>query len=247
MIEVKCQCGSDHEIPDDFVGEPAACPACGSIFRVIAAATADLTAGDQINARLKIRRGPRRVGEQLILRGLLPIEVGRSPIRALMLRGTRVSRTHCRFVRTATSWQVEDRNSSNGLFLNRARITTAELKNGDILGVGEYQLAYRLDRASVRPAQKNTPAPEDESAAISDPVFTAEGVHLCPACKSVVVPGALVCVQCGLGIAKTQTPPVSPFVPPVVSATVPSAALTPITFALPSGYLRPRVRRGRPR
>ena len=57
-----------------------------------------------------------------------------------MVDAALVSRLHCRLTATRDSLQVKDLDSTNGTFVNGRRVETAELKDGDRLGVGRLEL-----------------------------------------------------------------------------------------------------------
>jgi pSer/pThr/pTyr-binding forkhead associated (FHA) protein len=66
--------------------------------------------------------------------------IGRSTGAEFILDAALVSRLHCQLVATDDSLQVKDLESTNGTFVNGKRITTAELKDGDTLAVGRFEL-----------------------------------------------------------------------------------------------------------
>ena len=66
--------------------------------------------------------------------------IGRSTGAAFMVDAALVSRLHCRLTATRDSLQVKDLDSTNGTFVNGRRVETAELKDGDRLGVGRLEL-----------------------------------------------------------------------------------------------------------
>ncbi len=50
-----------------------------------------------------------------------------------------VSRVHCRLTAGAADLEVVDLDSTNGTFVNGARVDRALLKSGDRLGVGKVE------------------------------------------------------------------------------------------------------------
>ncbi|NOX57664.1 MAG: FHA domain-containing protein [Planctomycetes bacterium] len=128
------------------VGKLAACPACNGPVRIVAAtATENLKLG----GKFVIETGPRRVGEQIFLGGNDPLEIGKGPDSHLRLRCSSVSRQHCRLVPRANGWRLEDRNSTNGLFVNNRRISEHSLCDGDVVRIGEFELRYGLGDADT--------------------------------------------------------------------------------------------------
>jgi ABC transport system ATP-binding/permease protein len=77
------------------------------------------------------------------------ITVGRQDGNTIRLTERNVSRSHARFVRDANGYRIEDLDSYNGITVNGVRIeSSAELKDGDRVGVGDYVIALRAEAAS---------------------------------------------------------------------------------------------------
>jgi hypothetical protein len=99
---------------------------------------------DQVSARgpaLVIRAGGGRAGETF------PLEkdrltVGRGPDSDIFLDDVTVSRDHAILVRRNGEYYLDDCGSLNGTYVNRSRIESHHLSNGDELQVGKYKLAY---------------------------------------------------------------------------------------------------------
>jgi serine phosphatase RsbU (regulator of sigma subunit) len=73
----------------------------------------------------------------------LPVVIGRNPPADLVLEGTTVSRRHCRLELLDGQLWLNDLASTNGTFVNGARLTEAmSLDDGATLGVGAYRLRY---------------------------------------------------------------------------------------------------------
>jgi pSer/pThr/pTyr-binding forkhead associated (FHA) protein len=68
---------------------------------------------------------------------------GRSPPAALILPGAMVSRRHCQFERQGNDVFVTDLNSTNGTFVDNARVaTTTVLSDGARIAIGGHNLRY---------------------------------------------------------------------------------------------------------
>ncbi|HEY5197219.1 MAG TPA: FHA domain-containing protein [Solirubrobacteraceae bacterium] len=93
-------------------------------------------------AALVIRSGGGRVGESIALSGER-MTIGRRPDSDLFLDDVTVSRDHALLIRRATEWFLDDCGSLNGTYVNRTRIDSQRLADGDELQVGKYKLAYR--------------------------------------------------------------------------------------------------------
>jgi pSer/pThr/pTyr-binding forkhead associated (FHA) protein len=66
--------------------------------------------------------------------------IGRSPGAEFIVDAAMVSRLHCQLTAGAAELEVVDMESTNGTFVNGARVTRASLKEGDRLGVGRVEL-----------------------------------------------------------------------------------------------------------
>jgi len=53
-----------------------------------------------------------------------------------------VSRHHCRVVRDAYGYTIEDLNSLNGTYVNRRRVERQHLHDGDEVQIGKFKLGF---------------------------------------------------------------------------------------------------------
>ena len=90
---------------------------------------------------LVIRVGGGRAGEQFAVRFDVTT-IGRAPQSDVFLDDITVSRSHARLERTPNGPQLTDLGSLNGTYVNRERIETARLSDGDELQIGKYRLTY---------------------------------------------------------------------------------------------------------
>ncbi len=95
-------------------------------------------------ATLVIRSGGGRSGEVFNVSGER-LTIGRSPDAEIFLDDVTVSRNHALLVRRRDGLYIDDLGSLNGTYVNRRRIESHKLQNGDELQVGKYKLTY-LDR-----------------------------------------------------------------------------------------------------
>jgi FHA domain len=107
--------------------------------------TGDLTPVDveeaPHSATLAIRAGGGRAGEVFGLEGER-MTIGRSPDAEVFLDDVTVSRNHALLVRRRDGLYVDDLGSLNGTYVNRHRIESHRLADGDELQVGKYKLTY---------------------------------------------------------------------------------------------------------
>ena len=75
--------------------------------------------------------------------------IGRDADNAVQLSKPEVSKHHAVMEYTPKGWQIWDRNSRNGIFVNGSKITTAILKHGDEIKVGPYTLILEDDDDST--------------------------------------------------------------------------------------------------
>ena len=90
---------------------------------------------------LIIRSGGGRTGQSFPLRGDR-MTIGRTPDAGIFLDDVTVSRDHAVLVRRQGGWWLDDSGSLNGTYVNRKRIDSHRLDDGDELQVGKYKLTY---------------------------------------------------------------------------------------------------------
>jgi hypothetical protein len=95
----------------------------------------------QEGAALVIRSGGGRVGESFPLSGER-MGIGRRPDADVFLDDVTVSRDHALLVHRADGWHLDDLGSLNGTYVNRKRIETQLLADGDELQVGKWKLTF---------------------------------------------------------------------------------------------------------
>ena len=89
---------------------------------------------------LVVRSGGGRAGEMFPLDG--ETTVGRSPDCGIFLDDVTVSRKHAVLREREGNFFIEDQGSLNGTFVNRRRIESASLEEGDELQVGKYRMTF---------------------------------------------------------------------------------------------------------
>ncbi len=93
-------------------------------------------------AALIIRAGGGRAGESFAVDGER-MTIGRRPDSAVFLDDITVSRDHALLVRRGSDWWIDDCGSLNGTYVNRERIDSQRLADGDELQIGKYKLTFR--------------------------------------------------------------------------------------------------------
>lgn len=90
--------------------------------------------------------------------------VGRAPRADIILDVGLVSRLHCRLEAGASYIDVIDLSSTNGTYVNDARIERGQLAHGDRLRVGRVELQVeRLERDATEPAETDSSAAPGQS------------------------------------------------------------------------------------
>ena len=101
----------------------------------------ELDAIAEKGAALVIRAGGGRVGESF------PLErdrmtIGRRPDSDVFLDDVTVSRDHALLVRRNGDVYLDDLGSLNGTYVNRRRVESQRLADGDELQIGKYKLTF---------------------------------------------------------------------------------------------------------
>ena len=126
------------------------CPSCGAIvheltaaFPPVAGPRADAPvrdAADSDGPVLVVRKGP-EIGERFYL-DRPRLTVGRDPSSDIFLNDITVSREHAVLTLEAGSVSIKDVGSLNGVYVNGASVTSADLKGGDAVQIGRFQMAF---------------------------------------------------------------------------------------------------------
>lgn len=92
------------------------------------------------HALLVVQRGP-SAGSRFLLDTEV-VGAGRHPDSEIFLDDVTVSRRHAEFRRTGKTFTVSDVGSLNGTYVNRDRIDSLELTDGDEVQIGKYRLVF---------------------------------------------------------------------------------------------------------
>jgi len=107
------------------------------------------------------------------LEGGKTYSLGRSREATVIVNDKQVSRRHCNFEAAPDgNWVVTDLGSSNGTYVNRQKIATHQLRDGDIVQVGEATFEFRVETsvAPGPPPVAKAPPPPREAAPGPPPV-----------------------------------------------------------------------------
>jgi hypothetical protein len=96
---------------------------------------------DRAGAALVVRSGGGRAGESFTV-DQDRMSIGRTPDAAVFLDDVTVSRNHALIVRRHDGLYIDDLGSLNGTYVNRRRIESHKLDDGDEIQVGKYKLSY---------------------------------------------------------------------------------------------------------
>lgn len=151
MSNLYCpQCGFQNPEVAHF------CAKCGALLVLEedgAETTLALTPGEVEEARndlgdlgikgpaLVVRSGGGLAGEVFSATGERTT-IGRSPDCDVFLDDVTVSRRHATLANEGSRFLLQDQGSLNGTFLNRHRIESAELADGDEVQIGKYRLTF---------------------------------------------------------------------------------------------------------
>ena len=96
---------------------------------------------DKAGAALVVRSGGGRAGESFTV-DRDRMSIGRTPDAAVFLDDVTVSRNHALIVRRRDGLYIDDLGSLNGTYVNRQRVDSRRLEDGDELQIGKYKLSY---------------------------------------------------------------------------------------------------------
>ena len=92
------------------------------------------------HALLVVQRGP-GAGNRFLMDSDV-VGAGRHPDSEIFLDDVTVSRRHAEFRRSGNDFTVSDVGSLNGTYVNRDRIDSVELTDGDEVQIGKYRLVF---------------------------------------------------------------------------------------------------------
>ena len=94
------------------------------------------------------------------------LSIGRSRQNPIQLETDQSSRKHCTVKRAGRGWRIVDERSSNGTFVNGLKIDEKELSDGDLIGIGNATITFKVDE----PAAVEAPHRATEESTVSIPI-----------------------------------------------------------------------------
>jgi hypothetical protein len=101
----------------------------------------ELVQGTANGPALVIRAGGGRVGESFAV-DRERMSIGRRPDAEVFLDDVTVSRDHALLISRGEQWYLDDCGSLNGTYVNRSRIESQRLEEGDEVQIGKYKLTF---------------------------------------------------------------------------------------------------------
>ncbi|HEY7831228.1 MAG TPA: FHA domain-containing protein [Solirubrobacteraceae bacterium] len=101
----------------------------------------EIETGSDRGPALVIRAGGGRVGESFAVQGER-MSIGRRPDADVFLDDITVSRDHALLIHRNDHWHLDDCGSLNGTYVNRSRIDSQRLEEGDEVQIGKYKLTF---------------------------------------------------------------------------------------------------------
>jgi len=118
--------------------------------------------GDTVSATLVVKAGKTDKSEYTLEAGKVYF-IGRSRDADVIVKDQRTSRRHAKLESDAEGkWTLSDQKSSNGTHLNRQRITSQPLQDGDVIQIGKATFEFRAaedETIMLRPAAPPAEAP----------------------------------------------------------------------------------------
>lgn len=142
------ECGA-HLEPSDRVCPQCAAPATGltESFHPVGDTGVPTESAEKVEGPvLVVRKGP-QLGERFYI-DRERLTVGRDPDSDIFLNDMTVSRSHAVLGLSGESVTVTDAGSLNGTYVNGACVDKAELREGDILQIGTFQMMFHGEARS---------------------------------------------------------------------------------------------------
>lgn len=137
-----CQkCGAYLAVADGRGGSTTASYEISHSGKLEPIALSDISESQASQAALVVRAGGGMVGERYQLAGDR-WSIGRHPSSDVFLDDVTVSRNHATLVKRGNGYYIDDLGSLNGTYVNRERIDSQKLEDGDEVQIGKYRLVF---------------------------------------------------------------------------------------------------------
>lgn len=113
-------------------------PETGELTPLDAGKLGNLASG---SARLVVRRGALE-GTEFPLSASEQMSIGRSSDSKIFLDDVTVSRKHASLALVGIDWVLSDSGSLNGTYVNKSRVISTALVNGDELQIGKFRFVF---------------------------------------------------------------------------------------------------------
>lgn len=142
------RCGLQNSEDNEF------CSKCGALLSLenLSDSTIRFTPPLTEEVTVKVEKVPRKIGTLVIKQGIGSgeefvldkgtISVGRNPGSDIFLNDVTVSRRHAEIFRKGKIYEIKDIGSLNGTYVNKKRVESAELNNGDEIQIGRFKMVF---------------------------------------------------------------------------------------------------------
>ncbi len=124
--------------------------------------------------------------------------VGRAKTNSIVIQDALASRVHATLTSTPAGLEIRDNDSSNGTFVNGTRITTAKLRDGDVVTIGNTDLLVTGSTLVPQPAAART-----SGLTVHGLALTVDGRQLLQDVSFTAKPGTLTAVIGPSGAGKS--------------------------------------------
>ena len=156
MAEVSCpQCGHPNPLGAKFCSSCGVALGDGEHHTTMSVTVPVDSAGDEVEIELDelppgvgmlvVTRGPNSGSKYALDEPL--VTAGRHPDSVIFLDDITVSRRHAEVSQVEGGYEVKDVGSLNGTYLNRERVESARLTDGDELQIGTFKLLFLAGRS----------------------------------------------------------------------------------------------------
>ena len=115
--------------------------------------------------------------------------IGRKMDNDIVIDNLAVSGHHARVVEENGTYFIEDTGSTNGTFLNDAKIAKQRMQSGDQIRIGKHMLVFEDETATAKPKPAPAVVPDGDKTVLAPPPRSGEPTLRPPADSNDVLPG----------------------------------------------------------